>query len=78
MNARTLDLRLESSFARSIVPAQGKPWHVALLIVKNQVMMPIVQGFAWAVLKDWLAIARLYSSEHGAALGRRARGMFRK
>ncbi|GMM49146.1 hypothetical protein DASB73_001040 [Starmerella bacillaris] len=73
-----MDLRLESNFENSISPAKGNRWVCFYLIVKNQVLMPFFQGFTWAVLKDWIVLAKLYSSKNGAQFGKSLRNISSK
>lgn len=63
------DLRAESAFNASIAPAGSNKSKVAFLILKTQVVYPFVQGFAWAVLKDWLVVFRLFASSAGRRSG---------
>lgn len=65
------DLRFEQSYLASIAPAQGVWWKIALITLKDQVMMPLVQGVLYNLLvagwKMWNRGARL----SGAGVGGR-------
>ncbi|KAI5844741.1 hypothetical protein BZA05DRAFT_409241 [Tricharina praecox] len=41
------DLRFEQSYMASIAPAQGVWWKVALITMKDQVLMPLLQGLGF-------------------------------
>jgi hypothetical protein len=41
------DLRFEQSYMASIAPAQGVWWKIALITLKDQVLMPLLQGLGF-------------------------------
>ncbi|KAA8910904.1 hypothetical protein FN846DRAFT_495464 [Sphaerosporella brunnea] len=41
------DLRFEQSYLASIAPAQGVWWKIALITLKDQVLMPLLQGLGF-------------------------------
>lgn len=65
------DLRFEQSYLASIAPAQGVWWKIVLITLKDQVMMPLVQGVLYNLLvtgwRMWNRGARL----SGAGVGGR-------
>jgi len=67
------DGRAEATFNASIAPAGKDKLHMLLLIVKTQVVYPFLQGFAWAVFKDWLVVGRVAASAAGARGGAQIR-----
>lgn len=68
-----LDLRQETSFSKSIAGGEGNIWKFSLLIVKNQIVVPLLQGFLWALAKDWLALACGVAKMNGAQTGKMLR-----
>lgn len=65
-----LDLRQEASFSKSIAGSEGNGWKLAWLVIKNQVFVPLLQGFIWAIAKDWFALSCSLARLNGAQSGR--------
>lgn len=72
LGARNADLRVESSFQASIAPAEGNVVKTIYLIIRDQMFFPLLQGFIWALFKDWYLVAaqaaRIQGSRYGASV----------
>lgn len=69
------DLRFEQTYRKSIESANGVWWKIALITIRDQVLMTLAQGFLWQLtlvgVKSWrLAVAAKGSSAGQTYLGR--------
>lgn len=64
------DLRFEQSYLRSIAPAKGNWLWVAILSLRDQLVMPLTQGFLWALAVTGYRAWAQYAAANGQAWGR--------
>lgn len=66
------DLRFEQSYLASIKDAQG--WQgVAFITIRDQVLMPLIQGMAWTLIVSGWRYANRTSKFSGQTVGARIR-----
>lgn len=65
------DLRFEQSYLASIAPAQGIWWKIALITLKDQVVMPLMQGVLYNLLVAGWRVWNRGARFNGAGVGGR-------
>lgn len=66
---RIPDLRFEESYRRAISPASGNWLRVGLITIRDQVLLPFSQGFAWSFILIGIRTWRVMWSQNGAMWG---------
>ncbi|TGZ84425.1 hypothetical protein EX30DRAFT_338950 [Ascodesmis nigricans] len=68
------DLRFEQSYLASIAPAQGVWWKIALITLKDQVLLAFLQGFGFKLVtlgwRRWNTAVRFAGNGMGARIRR--------
>lgn len=65
------DLRFEQSYLASIASAQGVWWKIALITLKDQVLMPLMQGVLYNLLVSGWKVWNRGARFSGAGVGGR-------
>lgn len=65
------DLRFEQSYLASIASAQGVWWKIALITLKDQVVMPLMQGVLYNLLVAGWKVWNRGAKFSGAGVGGR-------
>ncbi|CAN6674716.1 hypothetical protein TRVA0_062S00276 [Trichomonascus vanleenenianus] len=63
------DLRFEHAYRKAIAKANGSPFWIVVLTIRDQMFMPLVQGFLWNFFLVGLKTWRLSASASGSIWG---------
>uniref|UniRef100_A0A060T4I6 ARAD1C04620p n=1 Tax=Blastobotrys adeninivorans TaxID=409370 RepID=A0A060T4I6_BLAAD len=63
------DLRFEASYRRAIAPAGGSALWIALYTIRDQLMLPLTQGFLWALILIGFRTYRIAAATNGSKYG---------
>lgn len=66
-----LDMRLDATLRKSLEPANGSWLLGSWIIFKNQILYTFLQGFLWAIARDWYQVAAAAARIQGHLFGQR-------